>query len=74
MIDDGRQVPGPAALAWLVDLTHIDGPRFIVLRLVEPDARAALAAHLVDIGSISNTIDAERVVAAAPAHPVGVIW
>ena len=30
--------------------------------------------HLVDIGSIPNTIAAERIVASAPIESVGVVW
>ena len=74
MVDMSRQVPSPAASAWSIDLTRIGGPLFIVLRMGDDDARAALVRHLVDIGSISNTIEAERVVAAAPIESVGVVW
>lgn len=58
----------------MIDLAHVDGPRFVVCRVGEVDARQALVRHLVDIGSIPNTIAAERIVASAPAESVGVVW
>lgn len=58
----------------MIDLAHFDGPRFVVCHVGEDDARQALVRHLVDIGSIPNTIAAERIVASAPAESVGVVW
>jgi hypothetical protein len=74
MVDEARQVPSASALAWMIDLAHVDGPRFVVCRVGDDDARQALVRHLVDIGSISHTIEAERIVAVAPAESVGVVW
>jgi hypothetical protein len=74
MIDTSRQVPSVAAAGWSIDLTAIGGPVLVVLRLSEREARQALVRHLVDIGSIPNTIEAERIVAVAPVESVGVVW
>ena len=69
MVDTDR----PAS-AWAIDLTPIGGPRFVVMRLDAADARAALVRHLVDIGAIANTIEAERVIARASVESVAVVW
>ena len=74
MLDTGRQLPALSASAWSIALAEIGGPTFIVLRRDEAEARIALVEHLVEIGSITNTIKAERVVAAAPIELVGVLW
>jgi len=74
MVDNDRQLPSPSASAWWIDLSEIGGPVFIVLRLDEDEAREALVRQLVDIGAIGNTIEAERVVAAAPTESVAVVW
>lgn len=74
MVNSDRQLPTPSASAWSLDLSEIGGLVFIVLRVSEREARQALACHLVEIGSIPNTIEAERVVAAAPAESIGVVW
>ena len=74
MIDTRGQVPAPSASPWLIDLTAAGGPRFAVLRLAEEEARDALVAHLVEIGSIPNTIAAERLVGSAPIESVAVTW
>jgi hypothetical protein len=74
MVDTGRQVPSPSASAWLIDLSHVDGPQFVVFRLSEIEARQAVVGHVVENGAIANTIAAERLVAAAPASQVGVVW
>lgn len=74
MIDTRRQVPSPSASAWLIDLTAAGGPRFVVVRREEDEARDALVAHLVEIGSIPNTIAAERLVGRAPIESVAVTW
>ncbi len=74
MVDMNRQVPTPSASAWSIDLTRIGGPLFVVLRRDEDDARAAVVRHLVDIGSISNTIEAERTITKAPTESVAVVW
>lgn len=74
MIDKQRQVPAISALAWSIDMTIIGGPVYVVLSRDEVEARAALARHLVEIGSISNTMRAERIVATAAITSVGVVW
>lgn len=74
MIDTDRQVPSASAPAWSIDLAGIGGPVFVVLRLDERDARQALVRQLVEVGAIANTIEAERVVAAAPIESVGIVW
>lgn len=74
MVDSDRQVSTPSACAWLIDLSAIGGPVFVVHRLDQSEARAALVRHLVDIGAIPNTIKAERLVGAAPISSVGVVW
>jgi hypothetical protein len=74
MVDNDSQVPAPSASAWSIDLEAIEGPVFIVHRRDERDARAALVRHLVEIGSVADTIKAERIVAASPISSVGVVW
>jgi hypothetical protein len=74
MIDTRGQVLAPSASAWLIDLTAGGGPRSVVVRHEEDEAREALVAHLVEIGSIDNTIAAERLVGSAPAETVAVTW
>jgi hypothetical protein len=74
MVDEPRQVPALSASAWSIDLVPVGGPSFIVLRRDEAEARTALVEHLVEIGSIPDTIKAERMVAAAPIESVGVVW
>lgn len=74
MIDTDRQVPTPSASAWSIDLAAISGPLFVVHRRDESEARAALVRHLVEIGTIPDTIKAERIVGAAPISSVGVVW
>jgi hypothetical protein len=54
MVDDERQAPAPSAFAWLIDLTAVGGPRFVVVRRDENEAREALVAHLVKIGSAAT--------------------
>jgi hypothetical protein len=74
MIDTNRQLASPSATAWSIDLEAVGGPEFVVLRLDPDAAREALAKHLVEIGSIPNAIEAGRIVGAAPARHVGVVW
>ena len=68
------QVPSPSAAAWLIDLSRSGGPRYVVFRRDEGDARRALAAHLVDIGSVRSPIDAATLVERATCHSIGVVW
>lgn len=68
------QVPAPSAAAWLVDLVAARGPRFVVLRGGEPEARRALVEHLVATGRASDLEEAQALVEMATAEPVGVIW
>jgi hypothetical protein len=74
MVDDPRQVPAQSASAWAINLAAIGGPNIVVMRRNEDQARDALVQHLVAIGAITNTIEAERVVGAAPIESVGVVW
>jgi len=61
-------------MAYLVDLSAARGPRFVVLRTDDAQARDALVAHLVDVGAVSDEHDARELVADAPVEPVGVVW
>jgi hypothetical protein len=74
MVDMSRQVPTPSAAAWRLDAAALGGPSFIVMRLDEDEAREALAVHLVEIGNVSHTIAAERLVRTLPAESASVIW
>ncbi len=69
-----RQLPAPAATAYLIDLAAVRGAGFVVLRLDEQDARTALVEHLLEIGTVSDAQDARELLADAPAEPVGVVW
>jgi hypothetical protein len=69
-----RQVPAPSATAWLLDLTAARGPRVVVLRGDEAEAREALARHLQDIGSAFSDEEAAELIAEATSEPVGVVW
>lgn len=73
MVDLERQVPSPAASAWLINLGHLGGPVFVVHRLAEREAPEAPVEHLVAIGSRSPE-EAEEIVGAAEAQSVAVIW
>lgn len=68
------QVPAPTAAGWLLDLAAIRGPRFVVLRGDELEARSALAAYLIDIGKVWSLEDAEELLAEAVTEPIGVVW
>jgi hypothetical protein len=73
MADPDRQVLAPAG-AWLLDLTAVRGPRFVVLRDDETEARTALVAELVEIGTVSTPDEAQTLIDEATAEPVGVVW
>jgi hypothetical protein len=60
MVDTGRQLPSPSALAWAIDLADAERPTCVVVGLSETEARQVLAAHLVKTGAAANTITAER--------------
>ena len=68
------QVPAPSAAAWLLDLAHSRGPRFVVLRGDEADARSALIEHLIEIGNLGTAAEAQELVQEAIGEPIGVIW
>lgn len=68
------QAPASSTTAWLLDLTAVRGPRFVVLHADEAAACRALAAHLVDSGVLAGEAEAELLVAEAIAEPVEVIW
>lgn len=74
MVNTDRQLPAISASVWVINLAAIAGPRFVVLRREEAEARVALVAHLVEIGAIANTIAAERIVAEAEIESMAVIW
>jgi hypothetical protein len=74
VVDHERQVPSPAGIAWALDLRDVRGALFVILRHSETDARRALVAHLVDIGTVASVGEARALVAIAAAERVGVIW
>lgn len=69
-----RQVPAPAASAWLIDLAAVRGPQFVVLRLTANVAREALVEHLVSIGRVSDIDEARDLLTDSSAESVGVVW
>ena len=74
MIDRPCQVPSPSAGGWLLDLSATDGPRYVVLRLDEQQARDALGVHLIDIGAVETGEIADTMIDTASAETVAVIW
>lgn len=68
------QVPAPSTAAWLLDLAAVRGPRFVVLRGDEGQARVALAEALVDNGKVWTIQEAEELIADAVSEPIGVVW
>ena len=68
------QVPAQPATAWLLDLTAVRGPRVVVLRCDEAQARAALVEQLIAISTVSTAHEAAELVAESSSEPVGVIW
>lgn len=73
MVANNRQAPSASATAWLADLSERGGPRFVVLRVGERESRAALRDHLVEIGAVVDTTEAEVRAAGATYELVGVI-
>jgi hypothetical protein len=69
-----RQVPTPSADAWSLGLASHDGPRFVVLRLDEGDARQRLAEHLVWLGKSRDDAEGLRLLADIDTERVAVIW
>lgn len=74
MVDTKRQVPPPSAHAWSVDLADVGGPTFTVLRTSADEAREAVVAYLVEIGSGLTWIAATDVVSRAAVSEVSVVW
>lgn len=68
------QVPSPSATGWLIDLTEVRGPRFVVLRTDQDSARLALVCHLREIGAVADETEVEALLIAAPTEPIGVVW
>jgi hypothetical protein len=68
-----RQVFPPAYTAWLIDLTEVRGPRFVVLRSSEDGAVDALAQYLVDASIVPEASDAQALLEAAMTSPVAVV-
>lgn len=74
MVDITRQVPAPSAQAWSVDLTSVGGPTFTVLRTSADEARDAVVAYLIDIGSGMTRVAASELVGRATLSEVSVVW
>jgi hypothetical protein len=74
MIDTICQVPVPSADAWSLDLASHGGPRFVVLRLDEHDARRRLAEHLTWLGKAEDDSEGLQLIAGIEAERVAVIW
>jgi len=68
------QVPAQPTTAWLLDLTAARGPRVVVLRRDEAQARAALVEQLIAMGTVSAAREAEDLLTDVVGEPVGVIW
>ena len=65
--------PSPSAVAWLCDLSGVRGPRLVVLRDQEAQARAAVGEHLIDLPGV-DADECEELLAEAILEPVEVIW
>ena len=74
MVDTTRQVPAPSAQAWSVDLAPAGGPTFTVMRRSADDAREAVVAYLIDIGSGLTGAAATELVRRATVTEVPVVW
>lgn len=74
MVDTSRQVPAPSAQAWSVDLKSVGGPTFTVLRTSADEARDAVVAYLMDIGSGLTQAAATALVERATVAEVSVVW
>lgn len=74
MVDTTRQVTAPSAQAWSVDLTSVGGPRFTVLRTSAVEAREAVVAYLIEIGSGLTQAAATALVDRATVAEVSVVW
>lgn len=68
------QVPTPSAVAWMVDLSRVGGPTFVVLRTRSAEARAAVADHLFEIGYNPDRAAIETLVAWARVSEATVVW
>jgi hypothetical protein len=74
MIDTTCQVPVPSADAWSLDLASLGGPRLVVLRLDEHDARSRLVEHLIWLGKAEDDAEGQRLIAGVRTDRVAVIW
>ena len=74
MVDTERQVPPPSAQAWSVDLSAVGGPTFTVTRTSAQEARQAVVAYLVEIGSGLTQAAATALVERATVAEVSVVW
>lgn len=74
MIDTICQVSVPSADAWSLDLASCGGPRFVVLRLDEHQARQRLAEHLTWLGKVGEDAEGLRLLADIETERVAVIW
>ncbi len=74
MVDTTRQVPPPSAQAWSVDLGPVSGPTFTVMCRSAVQAREAVVAYLVEIGSGLTWLAATELVDRATVTEVSVIW
>jgi hypothetical protein len=74
IIDTTGQVSPPSADAWALDLAARGGPRFVVLRLDDYDARQRLAEHLVWLGKAQDDAEGLWLIADIKAERVAVIW
>jgi hypothetical protein len=74
MIDTKRQLPHPAASAWLLDLTPADGPALVVLRLDPQDAADTAVGFLIDLGVVRDTARARSLIADLDPQLVAVTW
>jgi len=68
------QLPPPPAAGWLLDLGDVRGPRCVVLRRDEAQARAALVEQLLVSGVVDGVEDGAELIAEAIIEPVEVIW
>ena len=74
MIDTKRQLPFPAADGWSFDLSHLGGPRFVVLTSSEVTARAMLTEYVAELGKIDDSDAGTAVIAGIESERVSVIW
>lgn len=69
-----RQVHQRSEAAWLIDLTAVRGPYFVVLRSGEDAAVERLVHHLVHASIVPGVSEAQALLEAAVTSPVEVVW